>query len=62
MSNKINESEFLAGIEKFLAILQRQPNLLHHQHTNEQQAHSLAEMAVSFSIRYNELKQKHVGQ
>ena len=62
MSNKINESDFLVGIEKFLAILERQPNLFHARHPSELEAKDLAEMAAAFSIRYNELKQKHVGQ
>lgn len=61
MSN-IQQADFDAGIETFLSILQKQPNLLHHIHTTEQEAKNLAEMAVAFSVRYNELKQKHVGK
>lgn len=60
MSN-ITQYDFDEGIAKFLAILERQPNLLHARHTTETEAHNLAQMAVAFSVKYNELRLKHVG-
>ncbi len=60
--SKLTELDFNDGIGCFLSILQRQPNLFQSRPTSSGEAEDIAEMAVAFSVRYNELKQKHVGQ
>jgi|GEM_PF-3345605 len=60
MNEKISSEDFDKGVNLFVEILKAQPGLLKLEAgVNDIKGQELANMAVAFSRKYNELKAKH---